>query len=331
MNDCLYQAPAAYGMHRTAILQGMKYIDLHCDALTTEGVLQVTKENLRKGGCLLQCFAAFIHERDNRFERTLALAEKFDALCKREDFHPVRKGTDIKDGKLNAMFTVEEGGAIEGSLEKLEKLYERGVRMMTLVWNYPNEIGFPNFPDYEGLKSGRTSPYVREKERGLTSFGRQAVERMCEQKMLVDVSHGSDRLAEDVAAICKEKGMPFVASHSGAAEVCPWARNLEDKQIRLIADCGGVVGLDFCADFTSSDQTPEGQRAALLAHAEHILRTGGEDVLAIGSDFDGIPENPYLKNPAHLPSFFEELAKKFGERIAEKIASGNVLRVFREI
>lgn len=331
MNDCLYQAPAARGMHRTAVLQGMKYIDLHCDALTNEGVMQVTGENLIRGRCLLQCFAAFIHEKSNRFERTIALAEKFNALCEREGFQPVRKGTDIKEGNLNAMLTVEEGGAIEGSLEKLETLYARGVRMMTLTWNYPNEIGFPNFPDYEGLKAGRISPYAREKEHGLTPFGRQAVERMCELKMLVDVSHGSDRLVEDAAGICKEKGTPFVASHSGAAEVCPWARNLEDEQIRLIADCGGVIGLDFCADFTSPDQTPEGQRAALLAHAEHILRIGGEDVLAIGSDFDGIPENPYLKNPAFVPAFLEELTKKFGERIAEKIARENALRVLREI
>ena len=156
---------------------------------------------------------------------------------------------------------------------------------------------------------------------------REAVDRMIDLGIVPDVSHGSDKLLSDVAAICKRKGASFAASHSGAAEVFPHARNLTDGGIRLIAESGGVVGLDFCAAFLSRDESPEGQRAALLAHAEHIIRAGGESVLAIGSDFDGIPENPYLKNPADLPKFFGDLKKKFGERIAEKILFGNAKRL----
>ncbi len=294
----------------------MKYIDLHCDALTQEGVLQATAENLRRGGCLMQCFAAFIDVRKclpaGRFARATSLCEKFGEMCGREGYHPVRNFSDIREGSINALLTVEEGGAIEGSLEKLEALYACGVRMMTLTWNFENELGAP------GGKGG-----------GLTLFGQACVERMKALGMIVDVSHGSDRLAEDVAALMGHT--PFVASHSNAREVFAHPRNLGDGEIRRIADNGGVIGLNFFADFLSTDKSAAGQRQALLAHAEHILKVGGEDILAIGSDFDGIPENPYLKNPADMPRFAEELQKKFGARGAEKICAGNALRVFAEV
>ena len=303
---------------------------MHGDALTVEGAASVRGDTLRAGDCHLQFFAAFLREKEGRFAHALALCEKFDKLCRDENFNPVRKASDIRDGVVNALLTVEEGGAIEGSLNKLETLYERGVRLMTLIWNYPNEIGYPSFPDYEGLSGGNSSPYMREKERGLTCFGRETVERMVELGMIVDVSHGSDKLVSDVYEICRRKGT-FVASHSGAAAVCPWARNLEDGQIRMIADCGGVIGLDFCADFLSENISAEGQKEALLVHARHIMNVGGEDVLALGSDFDGIPENAYMKSPAHVPLLLKEFEKNFGGRIAEKIARKNALRVLKEV
>ena len=382
-------------MHRAAVLQEMKYIDLHCDALTSEGVLQVTKENLRRGGCMLQCFAAFVNVQKctpaGRFARAVFLCEKFEEMCEKEGYRVVRKFSDIEEGKLNAMLTVEEGGAIEGSLEKLEELYFRGVRMMTLTWNFENEIGAPSptpppnklgegkvnaTPSLcargenachpcakgenelgapsptpppnklgEGKVNATPNPYAREENAcppcaggenacppcargGLTAFGRSAAERMKELGMIADVSHGSDRLVKDVAEIMRG---PFAASHSNARSVFPHPRNLGDREIRLIADSGGVIGLNFFADFLSPDRSAAGQREALLAHAEHIIKVGGEDVLAIGSDFDGIPENPYLKNPSFMPEFIMELQKKFGGDAAEKICRKNVLRVFREV
>ena len=309
----------------------MKYIDLHCDALTSEGVLQVTGEKLHEGGCLLQCFAAFISAREGRYASALALSDRFDELCKREGYHVVRRASDIVEGKVNAMLTVEEGGAIEGDLEKLKTLYARGVRMMTLTWNYPNEIGHPNFPDYEGLKTGRVPFTARETERGLTPFGFEAAECMQKLGMVIDVSHGSDRLFYDVVALSKASGIPFVASHSGANAVYPLARNLTDEEIGAIADCGGVIGLDFCADFLSSDTSREGQRQAILAHAKHILNVGGEEALALGSDFDGIPENAYMTDASRMSVLLMEFERAFGGRITEKIARKNAERVFLDV
>lgn len=304
----------------------MKYVDLHSDTLTAEGEKQITAKRLKEGGCALQCFAAFVSSRTERYRQATALADSFYAFCEREKIKPVTNAGELENG-LNALLTVEDGGAIEGSLEKLSALYERGVRMMGLTWNYENEIGYPAFPDYDGLLAGRRSFFERETERGLKPFGFECAEKMNELGMIIDVSHGSDRLVEDVAA-CSKK--PFVASHSGANSAFDCPRNLTDEGIRLIAESGGVVGLCFCADFLSPDLSKAGQKEALLAHARAIVNAGGEDCLAIGSDFDGMPENPYLKNPACMPDFLEALVEEFGQRRAEKFALQNFLRVLSE-
>ena len=296
----------------------MKYIDLHTDALTKrEGVFQVTNSLLEKGGCLLQCFAAFLEGSKHRFQRVLSLCDRFDAMCKEEGYLPVKRFSDITEEGICALLTVEEGGAAEGSLEKLERLYLRAVRIMTLTWNFPNEIGFPH-----------TSPSDMG---GLSSFGKACVERMCELGMLPDVSHGNDRLLHETAEICRAKNFPLVASHSNARAVHFHTRNLSDGGIREIAACGGVVGLNFYHKFLSTDESEQGQRSALLAHAKHILHIGGEDVLALGSDFDGAPPNPYLPNAASVPRFLDDLEKTFGARIAEKIACKNALRVLESL
>ncbi len=302
----------------------MKYCDLHADTLTAGEDTQITKARLEEGGCFLQCFAAFVSSRRDGFRQAVALADSFEEFCKREKINRVRSAEELGAG-VNALLTVEGGEAIEGSIENLAALSRRGVGMATLVWNYENEIGFPAFPDYEGLLAGKRSFFEREEERGLKPFGFECVEAMNELGMIVDVSHGSDCLVKDVAA-CSNK--PFVASHSAARTVYDCPRNLSDEGIRLIADHGGVVGLCFCADFLSADPTADGQRSALLAHARAIVNAGGEDCLAIGSDFDGMPENPYLKNPAYVPNFLSLLEEEFGIGRTEKFAYSNFLRVF---
>ena len=231
--------------------------------------------------------------------------------------------------KICTLLTVEGGEALGGKLENLGRLYARGVRMLTLTWNLPNALGFPNFMNYGGVHGKHGALLSRETERGLTPFGRECVLRMAELGMIVDVSHGSDKLLLETAELLK--GTPFVASHSCAASVHAHPRNLTDGGIRAIAESGGVIGLCFCVSFLSDDGSEEGQRAALLAHAEHILRTGGEDVLAIGSDFDGMPQSPYMRTAADMPRLLGEFSRAFGSRIAEKIAYENALRVLEDV
>ncbi len=298
----------------------MKYIDLHCDALTKEGVAAVSGESLRAGGCLLQCFAVFLR-RGEGLGRAMELLDAFDALRQREG---LSLGVPQGEG-IGAVPTVENGGSL--GLGSLEPLVRRGVRMMGLTWNYPTAFGYPAFPDYDGCRAGRVPFYARETERGLTPLGKEYVRRMAETGMIPDVSHGSDRLLSDVAEACRTRGVPFVASHSGAAEVYPSARNLTDGGIRAVAESGGVVGLCLVPAFLSRDESCEGQREAFLAHARRIVRVGGEDALALGTDFDGAPKSPFAAGPEEVPRLLAALEGAFGPRVAEKIAFRNALRV----
>lgn len=302
----------------------MKYCDMHCDALTQEGVLQIQGDFLRKNGCLLQCFAVFLHGEKATFTQAQAQIDRFEALCRANGYRRVRKSGEVREGEVNALLTVENGAVIGNDLRDLDALYQRGVRMMTLIWNERNGLGFPNG---RGAVEG-VAVRARERERGLTAFGVEAVERMNELGVIVDVSHGSDKLLSDVAAISKK---PFVASHSNAQSAYDCSRNLTDEQIRIIADCGGVVGLNFCPYFLAEQNTAEVQREAMLRHIRAILNAGGEEVLALGSDFDGIPPNAYLPNAGELFKLFEEVEGAFGARILEKFTCKNFLRVFREV
>ncbi len=294
----------------------MKYCDLHCDALTAQGTQQVTKARLKTGGCLLQCFAAFVKE--GGFLTFSRLADGFDDLVAREGYNRVRAPADLREDAVNALLT-SEGGAFS-TIGELHALYDRGVRMAGFVWNTPTGAGFPNVCAGKGRSA-------REKKRGLTPFGREALSEMARLGMIADAAHGSDALFDEVAAF----GRPFAVSHTGAASVFDVARNLTDEQIARLSDCGGVAGLYACAAFLSEDGSAAGQREALLAHAKAIVRAGGEDVLAIGTDFDGIPENAYCKDPSRVPAFLQLLADELGPRIAEKVARDNFLRLFSDV
>lgn len=307
----------------------MKYCDMHCDTLT-HGIksaqdfihsdMQISLAKLQAGECLLQCFAVFLKKTEgNLLSRALEYIRLFDTL----PVHRVTRVSDIEGNKVNALLTLEEGAIFEGKLENIQKLYEKGVRMSTLTWNFPNELGFPNFdcsPPDQRLHG------LSHQKKGLTSFGKEAVAYMSELGMITDVSHLSDGGFWDVADILHG---PFVASHSNSRAVQNVVRNLSDEQIRCLADHGGVMGLNFCMDFVSLNRTD--QLDDLLRHAKHIVNVGGLDVLAIGSDFDGIDPPLGLSDCSKMPLLYQTLRKEFSERETEQIFQTNFLRVFQDV
>lgn len=224
---------------------------------------------------------------------------------------------NFADGKLSAVFTIEDGRAVQGKMENIKRFYDMGVRAMTLTWNFENCFGAPNSKD----------PAIMNK--GLTDFGKEAIVYMQELGMLVDVSHLSDGGFYDVANICKK---PFVATHSNARALCPHQRNLKDDMIRLLGNAGGVTGLNFGPEFLNEDITCKDSTAKLMAkHARHIANLGGVDCVAVGSDFDGIEGNLEISSPAKMELLADALkAEGFTAAEVDKIANGNVLRVMDE-
>lgn len=330
----------------------MKYVDMHCDTLykmlqkKKKGVSCSLAENdghidldkLIRGNALLQNFAMFVEWKkcDNPKDEVLRMVDIFYAEMEknRDSILPVRTYEEIMEnerkGKISALLTIEEGAACMGDLDNLELFYDLGVRMMTLTWNYPNEIGFPNLPKVS--EKGFFDYKTPDTEHGLTPFGIQAVEKMEELGMIVDVSHLSDAGFYDVLRATKK---PFVASHSNSRTISPWVRNLTDDMLRSLADRGGVAGLNFCADFLTEVESGTynpGTMEAVITHARHMINVGGRECLGIGSDFDGIDTNEGIPDYSYLPKLEEAFNRAgFRESECDKIFRDNVLRVYREI
>ena len=347
----------------------MKIIDMHCDTISEladtartgaagpgDGLLknggQLDLRRMRQSGYLLQNFALFVDiGKYGPWERVCELYEVYrrELEKNRELIAPVLCYEDILQneagGKMSAFLTVEEGAVCGGSIERLRELYGMGVRMMTLTWNYPNELGWP--AACRGPAQGKTdtgSAKTQEKiqgamwpgvgkenaEDGLTETGREFVEEMERLGMIPDVSHLSDA-GFDIVLECTKK--PFVASHSNAREVCASLRNLTDDRIRRLAERGGCLGLNyydkFLIDGGSAD--PDTLWEALVRQARHITGIGGMEVLGLGSDFDGIPVNPAIPGVEAMPQLWERLKTAgFTESQLDQIFWKNVLRVYQE-
>lgn len=328
----------------------MQVFDMHCDTLMAlrdarnagtpksflENDLHIDLQKLKKGNYMLQCLAAFVSMEDPATPLVAAL-EEIDVFYEimrayPEDIAQVKTFEDIEKnraaGKISAMLTIEEGGACLGNLSVLRMFYELGVRMMTLTWNYKNELGFPNHIPH----SGEDFPCSPNMEEGLTSTGIAFVEEMERLHMAVDVSHLSDAGFYQVAKYAKK---PFIASHSNARGVCSHVRNLTDDMLRVMGERGCLLGINYCAAFLDEQENEENCRstAALMAkHMKYIQDKAGIDVIGLGSDFDGIENHLELKDASYLPLLAEEMKRQgFHESEIEKVFYKNALRVFREL
>lgn len=317
-------------------------IDLHCDTLfkiqedggdfrqifENSGCLDVSR--LKQSGYWIQFFAAFIEAdslseeaaMEEGYQKALEMFDIFDRACtwQPEKLCKVtsRKGAlEARDaGRIGGILTVEEGGILNGKRERIDHLYDRGVRLITLLWNYENCLGFPN------------SPSASVMEKGLKAFGIETVEYMEEKGMLIDVSHMNDGGFWDVVRHTRK---PFVASHSNCRELTAHPRNLTDEMLRTIGERGGIVGLNFCPLFLT-DEGKYGSIDSILAHIRHMINVAGTDAVAIGTDFDGFPESVEIAHAGEM-NLLEQALNRDGYSPAqiEKIMWRNAWRVVSEI
>ena len=160
---------------------------------------------------------------------------------------------------------------------------------------------------------------------GLKPFGREALRRMEDNNIIADVSHLND---ESFWGVIKAARRPVIATHSNSRRLCNVPRNLTDDQFGCIAERGGLVGLNFYTGFLREDRE-HACMEDILRHAEHFLNLGGEDVLALGSDFDGAAMPDDLPDCGALPMLFSRLTDAFGLTISEKICYKNSLDFWR--
>lgn len=333
----------------------MKVLDMHCDTVlellneeekfgSTSFVhndLCIDLEKMEKGNYLLQNFALFTDQKKREIpeHETMRL---YDMYCRmleenKDRIAPVLKYEDIekneKEGKISSLLTLEDGGVVFDDLAMLRNYYRMGVRMIALTWNYENGIGYPNLlvnPEFADSKVPSLLQRV-DSINGLTDFGIAYIQEMERLGMIIDVSHLNDAGFYDVLDFTTK---PFVASHSNARALCPVARNMSDDMILELAKRGGVMGLNFCGDFLELHDLPNGPSRieAMVKQIQYIKDLAGIDVIALGTDFDGITSKLEIEDATQMFKLENALKEAgFSEEEIEKIFYKNALRVYKEV
>jgi membrane dipeptidase len=226
--------------------------------------------------------------------------------------------TAIENGVLASVLHIEGADTVDPDFHFLDVLYEAGLRSLGIVWSRPTIFGygvpfrFPSGPD--------TGP-------GLTDLGRALVRRCNERRIMLDLSHLNEAGFWDVA---KLSDAPLVATHSNAHALTPHSRNLTDKQLRAIAESGGMVGVNFATSFLRADGRKEADTSLddVIRHFDHLIAQVGEDGVGFGSDFDGATVPEALGDAVGLPRLVEAMRRHgYGEPLLRKLCHGNWIRV----
>lgn len=283
-----------------------------------------------------------------------------DRMILAATYQQVKKG--LRQKKLVALIGVEGGHMIEDNIQKLEALYKRGMRYMTLTWN--------NSTDWASSAMDETLNPEKLKQKGLNDFGKKIVRRMNELGIIVDLSHTGEQTFYDAIAASSK---PVLLSHSSVWNICPVFRNVKDDQIKAVAKNGGVICVNFYSGFISKafDQRAEylagparkiiqdslftisndsatmktewrkyyrremenvrPTLAQLVDHIDYIVKLVGDDYAGIGADYDGVSSLPVgMDDVTTYPKITEELLRRgYSKKSINKILGGNVLRVMK--
>ena len=208
-----------------------------------------------------------------------------------------------------AWLAVEGGAALGGKLERVQALYDQGVRLMTITWNGSNELAHGCFSSCD---------------EGLTPFGKAAVKEMERVGIFPDVSHLNMRGFDDVMACTTG---PIIATHSLSKAVCDHPRNLTDAQFTVLCQRGGLVGLNLCAEHLGEQTFERFER-----HLEHDLSLGGEDCLALGCDLDGMDFPPAWNGIDAMALLGDYLTRKnYQKTLIDRLFFDNAYQFFNKL
>ena len=216
-------------------------------------------------------------------------------------------------GKKSIMLGIENGHALEGSLDNLRHFAQRGIVYMTLCHNGDNDI-------CDSARGEHT-------HNGVSAFGREVISEMNRLGIMVDLSHAGEKSFYDALELSKT---PIVCSHSSCRALCDHPRNLTDDQMRALAQKGGVMQVTLYHGFLVKDG--EATLEDAMRHLEHAISVMGIDHVGLGTDFDGDGGIRGLASSAELLNYTRELLKKkYSEADIQKLWGGNFLRVMKEV
>lgn len=343
----------AVALHQRALV-----VDTHCD--TTQRLLDqdwsfidrhdtghVDLPRLHEGGVDALFLAIWAAGPLPPGEGPKAAFEQFDAIEALAQRYPdqltlARSAEDVRvarsKGKVAILIGVEGGYLIDDSVEHLREYHRRGASYLTLTHAFHT-----SWADSSGVHEPLAPHHG-----GLTDMGKDVIRELNRLGMMVDISHASDACVQDALAVSVA---PVIASHSSCRTVSPHIRNLSDELMRAITATGGVIQINFAANFVdpdfpnlSSDMLnrwmTQGLRggpltdhvsplSVLVDHFEHAIEVVGADHVGIGTDFDGVPQLPQgMEDCSRLPHLTAELLRRgLSEEHLLKVLGANILRV----
>jgi len=328
----------------------------------------------KKGGVDLQVFSVWVSpskiDPEEYYNYANAMITQLEYLCSRvpDQWAIPYNYQDIvyndQHDILSCMIGVEGGHVIENDLSKLDALYDRGMRYLSLTWN--NSTNWATSAKDETEK-GDSLMFA-----GLTNFGQQVVRRCNDLGVMIDISHAGEQTFWDVLKISTK---PIIASHSSVYTLCPHFRNLKDEQLLALEKNNGVVFVNFYPAYIDSTFSEKGKKIrqdfqpqldslagifepesnelwyaenALLEpslsaaapdlddvidHIDYIADLIGVDHVGLGADWDGVEVLPVgIENIAKLPSLTKKLIERgYSQRDIRKILGGNFKRVFKDV
>ncbi len=304
----------------------MKLFDLHCDtAMALYGQMKSLASNdchvsLDKAACFekyVQLTAFFTSPRTpdeegwNQFWR--ARRRLLDE-CDRNGVTLVSSAAELEafdksDAKTAFILTIEDVRMLAGHLERVEQLYEGGVRVITPLWGGPTIIGGSHDTDM-----------------GLTPFGRAAVEEMLNVGITPDISHASFRSTDEILDLCEKHGKSPIATHMNSYTQCEHTRNLTDERFERLVKLGGIAGVSLCPPHLKNGKGCTSDDA--VRHFVHYNTLHPENV-AFGCDLDGTS----LPKDMHDIRDLVPLADKLTEQgiNTDDISYGNAYRFMMKV
>lgn len=286
-------------------------LDIHADIFTDifnkriNGDKDIFKkyhlEKFKKGGVNGGIFV-FWTKPDSKYDNYKTFKEMMkyakDEIELSKDYISIVKNYEeyinaINVDKITAMMNLEGLSVLDGNLNYVEEIYDYGIRFSSLTWNEENDFAC-------GAKV--------KHDTGIKKKGKDYIKLAQELGIIIDVSHASDKTFYD---IYNNTTKPIIASHSNSRKLCNVARNLDDEQIKLIKDTGGIIGINAYRDFINKDKNKQNVEY-LVNHIDHMIDLIGIDSICFGFDFcdyieDDVQDNIHERN--NVTKGIEEASK----------------------
>ena len=310
----------------------LSLFDTHCDTAyelfhrneaLQDNTCHISLHNAKEYEKYVQLFAIWSNRRkddETCWQEFLAVAENFDRLIAKENgaIARVRNHRDLQQALQNnqraAVLAVEDARLLAGDIDRLQTLYDMGVRCMTLLWGGETCIGGSH-----------------DTQSGLTDFGKLVTKRCFELGIVPDVSHASEQSTDDVIEIAQAYNKPFIATHSNSYSAYAHTRNLRDRHLKALMELGGTVGVSMCCIHLRDCSQKNAAIEDVVRHIDRYMELGAQDHLCFGCDFDGTDLPQGISNVGDLCAVAEALsARGYSQELLDKIFWQNAYQFFQK-